>query len=45
VISTPSNTRSPFEANEEGRAHRGYEVDEGVRDGVNSPLLATLQDR
>jgi len=45
VISTPSNTGSPFEADEGGRAHRGYEVGEGVRDGATSPLLAALQDR
>ena len=45
VISMPSNTGRPFEADEGGRAHRGYEVDEGVRDGVTSPLLAALQDR
>ena len=40
----PTNTGSPFEANKGGRAHRGYEVDEGVRDGVTSPLLVALQD-
>ena len=44
VISTPLNTGRPFEADEGGRAHRGYKVDEGVRDGVTSPLLAALQD-
>ena len=44
MISTSLNIGSPFEANEGGRANRGYEVDEGVRDGVTSPLLAALQD-
>ena len=45
MISMPPNTGSLFEANKVGRAHGGYKVDEGVRDGVTSPLLAALQDR
>ena len=46
VISTPSNTGSPFETGEGGRAHHGgYQVDEEFRDRVTSPLLAALQDR
>ena len=45
VISTPSNTGSPFETGEGGRAHHGgYQVDEEFRDRVTSPLLAALQD-
>jgi hypothetical protein len=44
VISTPSNAGSLFEAFDGGKAHRGYEVDEGIRDEVTSPLQA-LQAR
>jgi hypothetical protein len=36
VISTPSNAGSLFEAFDGGKAHRGYEVDEGIRDEVIS---------
>jgi len=38
VISTPSNAGSLFEAFDGAKAHSGYEVDEGIRDEVTSPL-------
>jgi hypothetical protein len=44
VISTPSNTGSIYEAFDGGKAHRGYEVDERIRDEVTLPLQA-LQAR
>ena len=44
LISTPSNAGSLYEAFDGGKAHRGYEVDEGIRDEVTSPLQA-LQAR
>jgi len=40
VISMPSNAVSLFEAAKVGKAHRGYEVDEGIRDEVTLPLQA-----